>query len=86
MPDEKKTQDPDALVANSMSKLFGSMGSATANPLTAGTAKPVVGKFRIEGRVTRQNGEPVAGISLGLGGVECRTDGEGKFELVIEKK
>jgi len=28
-------KDPDALVADSMAKLFGGLGAATANPLTA---------------------------------------------------
>ena len=83
---EKKTQDPDALVADSMARLFGSMGSATANPLTA-TAKPTItGKFRIAGTVTRENGEAVSGISLSLLGQECRTNERGEFELVVEKK
>jgi hypothetical protein len=80
-------KNPDQLVADSMSRLFGSMGAATANPMgVAAGAKPISGKFRIAGVITRENGEPVAGISLGLGGVECLTDQQGKFELVIEKK
>jgi hypothetical protein len=84
MPDEK---NPDQLVADSMSKLFGGLGAAVANPLAvAAGAKPLSGRFRIEGRVTRENGEPVANISIGMMGTETTTDQEGKFELVIEKK
>ena len=84
MPNEK---NPDQLVADSMSKLFGGLGPATANPMgVAASAKPLNGKFRIAGVITRENGEPVAGISLGLGGVECVTDEQGQFTLEIEKK
>jgi hypothetical protein len=80
--DEK---NPDALVADSMAKLFGSMGSATANPLTA-TAKPsITGKFRIAGTITRENGTPAAGVSIGMMGTETTTDQEGKFSLLVEK-
>ena len=81
--DEK---NPDVLVANSMAKLFGSMGSATANPLTA-TAKPTItGKFRIAGTITREDGTPAAGVSIGMMGTEATTDQEGKFSLLVEKK
>jgi hypothetical protein len=84
MPDEK---NPDQLVANSMSKLFGGLGAAVANPLTAAIgAKPLTGKFRIEGRVLRENGEAVANISIGMMGTETTTDQEGKFTLLAEKK
>jgi hypothetical protein len=69
-----------------MSRLFGSMGSATANPLTATGKKPITGKFRIEGRVLRENGEPVANISIGMMGTECTTNKRGEFQLLIEKK
>jgi hypothetical protein len=84
MPDQK---NPDQLVADSMRSLFGSMGPAVANPVAARMgAKPLTGKFRIEGRVTRENGEAVPGISLGLLGQEAVTDSEGRFKLLIEKK
>jgi hypothetical protein len=83
----EKTKNPDQVVQDSMSKLFGSMGPATANPMgVAAAAKPLSGRFRIAGVIKRENGEPVAGISLGLGGVETVTDQQGQFELVIEKK
>jgi hypothetical protein len=85
MPDEK---NPDQLVADSMSKLFGSMGPATTNPMGVATAaKPITGKFRIEGRVVwEDSGLPVVGISLGLGGIETVTNERGEFTLKIEKK
>jgi hypothetical protein len=84
LPDEK-AKDPDQVVADSMSRLFSGLSSACANPLTATGAKPITGRFRIEGRVTRESGEPVAGISLGLAGVESRTDADGRFVISVEK-
>lgn len=81
--DKKKT--PDEIVASSMAGLFNSLGSATANPLTA-TAKPTItGKFRIAGTITREDGTPAAGVSIGMLGTETTTDQEGKFSLLVEK-
>lgn len=77
----------DQLVADSMTSLFGSMGPAVANPVAATLgAKPISGKFRIEGRITREDGTPMVNISLGLMGTEVRTDDQGKFTLKVEKK
>lgn len=87
MPEEKKIQDADELVRSGVAKLFGSMGPATANPVgTALGAKPVTGKFRIEGRVLREDDSPMANISIGMMGTEVLTDAEGKFTLTVEKK
>ena len=83
MEDEKKTQEPDALVADSMSNLFGSMGDAIANPLKA--AKPLTG-IRIVGVILRDDDTPVANVSVGMMGQETVTDERGEFTLKVEKK
>jgi hypothetical protein len=83
MPEER---NPDQLVADSMSKLFGSMGAAVANPMAATGAKAISGKFRITGVITREDGSPVANVSVGMMGVEVRTDEQGRFVMVVEKK
>ena len=82
-------KNPDQLVAASMSRLFGGLGPATANPMgVAASAKLITGKFRIEGKVTwADDNTPVVGVSLGFGsGIECVTDAEGRFNLLVEKK
>jgi hypothetical protein len=81
---EKKTEQEIAENAESLAtSLLGACGQVgTTNPLR----KSLSGKFRIVGIVTRENGETVSGISIGLMGAECRTDQEGRFELLIEKK
>jgi len=62
MPDEK---NPDQLVADSMTSLFGSLGRVFGNPLAAATAKPITRAYRIEGRVLwDDDGSPVAGLTL----------------------
>jgi len=84
MPEEK---NPDQVVASSMSRLFGGLGAAVANPMAAAIgAKPITGKFRIAGVITREDGSLAASVSIGMLGTETTTDSEGKFELVIEKK
>jgi hypothetical protein len=86
MPTDK---NPDQLVADSMTSLFGSLGVAFRNPLAAAIAKPmrITRSYRIEGRVLWEDtNEPVTGLTLGLGGVETKTDNGGRFTLVVEKK
>jgi hypothetical protein len=86
MPNDK---NPDQLVADSMTSLFGSLGKAFSNPLAAATSKPmpITRAYKIEGRVTwEDDGTPVVGVSLGLAGVESRTDEQGRFEITVEKK
>jgi hypothetical protein len=86
MPDEK---NPDQLVADSMTGLFGSLGRTFRNPLAVATAtsKPITRSYRVEGLVLWEDtNEPVTGLTLGLGGVESRTDDQGKFTIVVEKK
>jgi|HubBroStandDraft_6_1064221.scaffolds.fasta_scaffold602966_2 hypothetical protein len=81
MPDQK---NPDQLVADSMTQLFSSLGSATANPLTTTVTRPIKRGYRIEGRVLWEDtNEPVAGLTLGLAGVESRTDADGRFEITV---
>jgi len=70
-----------------MTSLFGSFGVAFRNPLAVATAKPITRAYRIEGKVTwADDGTPVDGLTLGLGGTEARTDDQGKFRIVVEKK
>ena len=65
----EQMKNPDQLVADSMTSLFGSLGMAFRNPLAATTAKPTRREaYRIEGKVTwADDGTPVVGVSLGLG-------------------
>jgi hypothetical protein len=81
MPDEKKRPDQKAEVL-----AISLLGTCSQVGITNSLQRSLTGKFRVVGIVTRENGEPVSGISLGLMGQECRTDAEGKFELLIEKK
>jgi len=82
-----KTEQEIARNATALAQsLFGSMGRAVANPLAA-TRVPIKRAYKIEGRVTwADDGSVVAGITLGLGGSEAKTDSEGRFTLEIEKK
>jgi hypothetical protein len=83
MPEEKKIAANATSLAES---LFGSMGRATANPLAA-VRVPITRAYRIVGQVVWEDtGEPVKGITLGLGGIESRTDDQGRFTIAVEKK
>jgi hypothetical protein len=84
--EDEKVKDPDQVVADSMTRLFGGLGAAVANTLAATNSKAFVGRFRVEGRVLREDGSPVVGITLGLAGKEAITDDQGRFEMLIEKK
>jgi hypothetical protein len=45
------------------------------------------GAYRIEGRVIwADDGTPVVGVSLGLGGIESRTDAQGRFVMAVKAK
>jgi hypothetical protein len=88
MPNDK---NPDQLVADSMTQLFGGLGRASRSPLAAATATtkpmPITRTYRIEGCVVWEDtSEPVTGLTLGLGGVESRTDEQGRFVIIVEKK
>lgn len=85
--EEKKTEKSEQEIAENATGLAESLlGQAPRVGATNPLQRSLSGKFRIVGIVTRENGETVSGISLGLLGQECRTDQEGRFELLIEKK
>jgi hypothetical protein len=48
--------------------------------------KPLTGNFKIIGVILREDDSPLANVSIGMLGQECRTDAEGKFTLKVEKK
>jgi hypothetical protein len=85
MPDEKITAKQADQNATSLAEsLLGACAQVgNTNPLH----RPITGKFRVEGRVTREDGTGVSGITLGLFGAESsRTDADGRFVLTVEKK
>ena len=82
--DEKKNQSPDEIVARSMADLIRSTGSVMRNPLGMGRK---TGRYVIRGIVTwEDDNSPVEGLTLGLGGTEARTDADGQFVIIVEKK
>ena len=82
MEDEKKIAENATSQAESLLGQASRIGNV--NPLQKSAL--VAGKYKIEGIVTQESGEPMAGVSIGLAGQEAVTDDAGKFELVIEKK
>jgi hypothetical protein len=82
MPEDKEKADQNATrLAESLLGACARVGNT--NPLQR---TPLTGRFHIEGRVTRESGEPVTGISLGRAGQEAVTDEQGRFEITVEKK
>jgi hypothetical protein len=73
MEDEKKTQDPYALVADSMSKLFGGLGCDRKPASHRAVKKPITETFRIVAVILREDGAAAANISIGMMGTETTT-------------
>jgi hypothetical protein len=82
---EKLTEEMASRSAIGLAKsLLGQAAKiGNVNPLRRGLA---AGKYRITGTITRENGEAIVNVSIGMMGVESRTDHEGKFTLIVGKK